>query len=257
MKSSPCYLASLVLVLAALVAVAPPARADAAADAIRLHGDFDLLLGRYVEGLAVDYAAWTASPDDVVALDCYLDELTALDPADWPQADALAYWINLYNAVTVKLILDNYPLASIKDLGGFLKKSPWKRKLVTVAGRELTLNDIENDIIRPTFADPRIHFALNCASQGCPPLQAAAYRPGSISAQLDAACKLAMNSDRWVRVAGGKVELTKIFDWYAGDFEVDGGSVLAFINRYRDEPLTGDPGDFSFMSYDWSLNRVQ
>ena len=249
MKLLQYYLVSLTLVSVAL--------AGGAQEAVELHGDYDRLLGQYVEGLSVDYAAWTASPDDVAALDRYLDELTAMDPAAWPQADGLAYWINLYNAVTLKLILDNYPLESIKDLGGFLKKSPWKRKLVTEAGRELTLNDIENDIIRPAFADPRIHFALNCASKGCPPLRAAAYLPGTISEQLDAACTLALNRDRWVRVEGGKVELTKIFDWYADDFEVDGGSALTFINRYRDEALPAGTGGFSFMSYDWSLNQVQ
>ena len=108
-----------------------------------------------------------------------------------------------------------------------------------------------------TTADPRVHFALNCASKGCPPLQAGAYLSGTLSEQLHVACRLAMNRDRWVRVDGDKVELTRIFDWYADDFEVDGGSVLMFINSYRDEALPVGTGDFSYMSYDWSLNQVQ
>jgi hypothetical protein len=161
----------------------------------------------------------------------------------------------MYNAVTVRLILDNYPLKSIKDLGGFLKTSPWKRDLVTVAGRKLSLDEIENAIIRPEFGDPRIHFALNCASVGCPPLQPRAYRAADLPAQLDHACRQALNDEGWVRVDGDEIHVTAIFDWYGDDFRHDGGSVRAFIDRYRATPLP--EGKISFMSYDWSLNRAR
>ena len=242
-----------------LLVVAAGARFSAAAtpnQAGPLHAEFSRLLGTYVQDNLVNYAGWTANAEDTAALGRYVDQLAALDPAEWPADDALAYWINLYNAVTLRLILDNYPLDSIKDLGGFLKKSPWKRDLVTVGDRTLTLNDIENDIIRPGFGDPRIHFALNCASVGCPPLGKEAFVPDKLSDQLDAACRLAMNRDQWVRVAGNKVELTRIFDWYGGDFTADGGSVPEFIKRYRTEPWPSGEPKISFMSYDWSLNEA-
>ncbi len=224
--------------------------------AAALHVDFSRLLDTYVRDNLVNYAAWAAHAEDKAALGRYVDQLSALDPAEWPADHALAYWINLYNAVTLRLILDNYPLDSIKDLGGFLKTSPWKRELVTVGDRDLNLNNIENDIIRPDFGDPRIHFALNCASVGCPPLGREAFVPDQLSVQLDAACIVAMNHDRWVRVTGDTLELTKIFDWYGEDFTEKGSSVLEFIRRYRTGPLPAGKPEISFMSYDWSLNET-
>lgn len=241
--------------VATLILGALPSQADDAQDADQLHAAYGQLLGRYVEGLGVDYVAWIGSERDVDALRAYVRDLTALDPAGWPHDDGLAYWLNLYNAVTVQLIVDNYPLDSIKDLGGFLKTSPWDRKLVTVAGRELSLNMIENDIIRPEFGDPRIHFAVNCASIGCPPLQPDAYRAATLSDQLDAACRQALNHERWVRTAGDKLEVTKIFDWYKDDFAEDGGSIRSFIARYHEGSLPD--GKIEFMDYDWSLNQVR
>ena len=221
-----------------------------------LHADFSRLLETYVQDHLVKYSAWKANAQDVAALGHYVDQLAAMDPAGWEDADALAYWINLYNAVTLRLILDNYPLESIKDLGGFLKSSPWKKELVTVGGRALTLNGIENDIIRPEFGDPRIHFALNCASVGCPPLGQEAYFPDRLSEQLDAACSWAMNHDQWVRQDGDKLLLTKIFDWYGKDFTADGASVLEFIKRYRTEFVPEGEPKIDFMPYDWSLNEA-
>jgi hypothetical protein len=246
-----------ILILVSLVFAATATPAAGPEDAARLHGDYESLLKQYVVGLGVDYAAWKADAGDAAALGHYVDELAALDPADWPRADGLAYWINMYNAVTLRLILDHYPLDGIKEIGGFMKKSPWKRKLVTVAERKLTLNDIENDIIRPTYRDPRIHFALNCASIGCPPLGAEAYLPDALSAQLDAACRLALNRERWVRVEGDEINLTKLFSWYREDFEADGGSIRAFVDRYREVELPPDSRDFEFMPYDWSLNSAE
>lgn len=229
---------------------------DHAGQVTILNTEYNRLLGEYVFDHLVDYNAWTANKADKSALDQYVDQMAALDPAAWPRDEALAYWLNLYNAVTLQLVLNNYPLGSIKDIGGFMKKSPWKRELVTVGGRVLTLNNIENEVIRPTFHEPRIHFALNCASLGCPPLAQAAFDAEHLSAQLDAACRLALNQERWVKVVGDKVLLTKIFDWYRTDFESDGGSVLGFIRRYRTEPLPKGEPKVEFMSYDWHLNRA-
>ncbi len=228
----------------------------AAAQSPDLHAEFNRLLGTYVQQNLVNYAGWSAHAEDKAALDTYVATLAGQDPTEWPRDEALAYWINLYNAVTLKLILDNYPLDSIKDLGGFMKTSPWKRKLITVAGRELTLNNIENDVIRPTFGDPRIHFALNCASVGCPPLANEAYAAARLSDQLDAACRLALNRDQWVSVDGDKLMLTKIFDWYGQDFQTDGSTVLDFIKQYRTQPIPAGEPKIGYMAYDWSLNQA-
>jgi len=251
-SASRLFIVSLLIwATSAAAASAPPAAAAAP-----LHAEFSRLLSTYVQDHLVDYDAWCAAPADVAALHDYVNNLAALDPADWPRDDALAYWLNLYNAVTLRLILDNHPLESIKDIGGLLKKSPWKRKLVTVGGRELTLNDIENNIVRPTFKDPRVHFALNCASMGCPPLASAAFLPATLDAQLDAGAKLAMNGARWVEVQGQDLNLTKIFDWYGKDFGPDEAAILAFIRRYRDTPLPNGKLKLHYVAYDWSLNQV-
>jgi len=245
---APALLA--VALLSAAACSAPPEEADP------LHARYSELLATYVQSNLVDYDAWAQNPEDLAALAGYVEGLAALDPVDWPRDNALAYWLNLYNAVTLRLVLDNYPLESIKDLGGFMKSSPWKRELVTVAGRELTLNQIENDIIRPTFGDARIHFALNCASLGCPPLVPEAYVADRLSAQLDGACRLALNQDRWVLVVDQKLKLTKIFDWYGQDFTADGGTVLDFIRHYRTKALPSGTPKIDYLSYDWALNRV-
>ena len=223
--------------------------------AIQLHGEYGDLLERYVRDGGVDYACWINEEGSVEALDDYIEALTVLDPTDWPTDDGLAYWINLYNAVTVQLILKNYPIDSIKDIGGLFKKSPWKRELVTVGARTLTLNDIENEIIRPTFREPRIHFALNCASVGCPTLQPKPYLPESMDSDLDSASTAAMNGEQWVSVHGNEVKLSKIFNWYKDDFAATG--VLGFINRYRIGNEINSEARISYLDYDWSLNRVK
>jgi len=254
-RSLPFFL---ILTMGLGLTLAPhPAQAGGPVEtALELHNRYDALLQEYVVGFGVDYSRWVANREDVSALRRYVTELTSLDPETWTSDEQLAYWLNLYNAVTVSLILDNYPLESIKDLGGFMKKSPWKRDLVSVAGRDLSLNDIENKIIRPIFQDPRIHFALNCASVGCPPLNAGAYFPTTLSDQLDAACSRALNEEQWVRVEENQVFLTKIFEWYADDFKLDGGSVLGFISSYRNSDLVEDEMDVKIMEYDWSLNET-
>ncbi|MEZ4647976.1 MAG: DUF547 domain-containing protein [Candidatus Eisenbacteria bacterium] len=223
-------------------------------DAVRadaLHAHFGVLLERYVHGFGVDYPGWAGSETDLARLDDYVHSLTALDPKGWPSDDRKVYWINLYNAATLRLVLANYPVDSIKDIGG-LFSSPWKRDVVTVAGSPLTLDAIENEILRPEFHDPRVHFALNCASIGCPPLLAGAYHAAQIGEQLDKSCRRTLNDDRWVRADTDGIRVTKIFDWYKGDFDEGGGSVRAFIDRYRRTPLPS--GKIEFLSYDWSLN---
>lgn len=234
----------------------------ARADATQAWGE---LTARYVvDERWVDYAAWHASDDDRRALGAVVDAFEAVDPAALARDDRLAFWINLYNAATVELVLENHPVASIKDIdGGGLFGSPWKIERVTVAGRALTLDQIEHEIIRPEFGDPRIHFAVNCASVGCPPLASEAYVGARLDAQLDAACRRALNDPTWVDLSGctgsygdGTIRLTKLFDWFRDDFGGD-DAVRDFIATYRPADafrLRNTTCTLEYDDYDWRLN---
>ncbi|MAF27103.1 MAG: DUF547 domain-containing protein [Gemmatimonadota bacterium] len=240
------------MVLIGIVAAAAPSvDASEAFD----HAPFDELLSEYVAADGVDYEAWSASSTDLAALDSYIASVAAKDPATLSGDAALAAWINLYNALTLQLILTHYPLDGIRDL-----RKPWDRKLVTVAGQERTLNDIEHGIIRKTFSEPRIHFAVNCASKGCPPLRPGAYTADALDAQLEeqTIAFLRTAPDNFMDEKGD-LHLSKILDWYAGDFEKAAGSVASFVGRYREDVSRAlDSGKVRVRheSYDWSLNRV-
>lgn len=231
-----------------------PPVADVAPPPADLHADFSRLLGAYVVPAGVRYAAWRAHPADREALAAYVRRLEAQDPAAWPRKDALAYWINLYNATTLRLVLDNYPLKSIKDLD-----APWSRPRVTVAGRSYALDAIENEVIRPTFREPRVHFALNCAAIGCPPLRPAAYTADSLDHQLNRSCRAAMHDTRFLKADGSKFRISKIFEWYRDDF-VDAMGVREFISRYVPDHVARKLTDMSyrvsFLDYDWRLNAA-
>lgn len=221
-----------------------------------LHRPFDVLLQKYVVIDKVRYAAWHANKEDLNALTSYVDALEAARPSTMERDPALAFWINLYNSATLELVLGHYPLASIKEID-----SPWKQKVVTVEGKPLSLDDIENQVIRPTFKDARIHFALNCASIGCPPMAAHAYSGARLVEQLDANCRAALKDPRWLALEGRKLRLTKIFDWYGDDFKNWAGGVRVFAAKYapaelataiQDPKTSIDIGD-----YDWKLNRAE
>lgn len=225
-----------------------------------VHEPYEVLLQKYVKGFGFDYAALAKSDADKKALSAYVDALEALNPYDMQRSEAFAYWINLYNAATLELVIQNYPLKSIKDIGGIFK-SPWKRKVVTVAGKELTLDNIEHDIMRPTFKDARLHFAVNCASIGCPPLSNRAYVAETLNAQLDAASKAALNDERWVRISDGRLELSKLFDWFKDDFAETSGSVRKYLATYVSEDKKAAVLDASnkikYKGYDWKLNSAE
>lgn len=227
---------------------------------VSLHAPFTQLLSRYVVGDKVRYAAWKANADDLRALSTYVDALEAARPSSFEPKAGLAYWINLYNAATLELVLGRYPVASIKDIGSTFK-SPWKKKVVKVEGRELSLDEIENEIVRPTFKDARVHFALNCASLGCPPIRGAAYEPDSLDSELDQNCRRALADARWFSLEGNRARLTKIFDWYGGDFEAWAGGVRAFVAKYGPSVSARSIEDakisIEFMDYDWALNRAE
>ncbi len=251
--------------LAALIALVllAPVRVVAGGAAVPDHADYDALLRKYVAGDGVRYAAWHANTADRGLLSRYVArmqtaDVSALAGSKGGREAQLAFWLNLYNATTLDLVLGSYPVKSIKDLGA--PKSPWERELVTVEGRKLSLNAIENDVIRPTFQDPRIHFALNCAAKSCPPLRKGAYLPDSLSRQLDEQTKSFLADERFTRFDGKTLVLSKIFEWYAKDFETAAGSTIAWVRPYVASLAALPAGakvDVKYADYDWSLNEAR
>lgn len=226
------------------------------------HRDWTDFLSRYVapdaEGVnRVAYGRVTQSDRD--RLDRYLAELQAVDPADLTRDQQLAYWINLYNAVTVDVVLENYPVASIRDIkDGPFSIGPWNRPLVQVAGEVLSLNDIEHRIIRPTFDEPRIHYALNCAAVGCPNLMDRAWRSETLERDFATAERAYINDPRGVRfdARGGPI-LSKIYIWFREDFGPDEQAVLAYIGTVAEPELQAriqEAQRIRAYQYDWALN---
>ncbi len=211
------------------------------------HSQFDTLLKKYVDanGL-VDYKGFA---NDRTLLNSYLDQLAELDPTnDWSVQELLAYYINLYNAVTIELILDNPNVKSIKDIDG-----PWTKGRARVGNRELSLGGIENGILRK-MNEPRIHFAINCASISCPPLLREAYTAGKINEQLEKATTQFINSDKNT-ITATKAELSSIFKFYTKDFYINGNeSLIPYINSYS-ETETNPTTTVTFKDYNWELNN--
>lgn len=226
------------------------------------HRDWSAFLARYVAADAngvnrVDYGA--VSQADRARLEGYLVDLQAVDPAQLTRDRQLAYWINLYNAVTVDVVLENYPVSSIRDItNGPLSFGPWDRPLVQVSGQSLTLNDIEHRIIRPTFDEPRIHYALNCAAVGCPNLMDRAWQANTLERDLAAAEHAYVNDPRGVRFdEQGRLTLSKIYIWFREDFGPNQKAVIAAIAPAADPALRARLQDTSRVSkyeYDWALN---
>ena len=194
------------------------------------------------------------SSNDKYDLDRYIRKLTATDPRRYNKDEQFAYWVNLYNALTVQLILDNYPLKSITKLGGLFSFGPWDEKLVTINGNNLSLNDIEHRILRPIWNDPRIHYVVNCASLGCPDLQPTAFTASNSEKLLELSASRFINSAKGVRVSGDNVRLSSIYDWYSVDFGST-SNLQKHLNRYRQ----GQPVQLNKVSYDydWALNEVR
>ena len=196
--------------------------------------------------------------DDRQPLDDYVDMLVAQDPLKLNRLEQKSYWINLYNAATVRLILNNYPLKTITKLGESRTDfGPWNDYAVTVNGIDLSLNDIEHRIIRPLYNDYRIHFAVNCASIGCPNLAPVAFTGNELDQQLDAASREFLSHPRGLEITGDTLNLSKLFDWYAVDFGSNETEVIATLARHTDDEtrnaLTNFKGTTNY-EYDWSLN---
>ena len=202
----------------------------------------------------------TVSDADKAGLKAYIDALEAVDPTRLTEDEAFAYWVNLYNAVTIDVILDNYPVKSIKALGSF-KSGPWNKKLVTVNGEGLTLNNIEHDILRKFFDEPRVHYAVNCASIGCPNLAVEPYTGADLDAQLEKSARAYVNDPRGVTITSdGKVVLSKIYKWFKEDFGSSQSMILAHVRRYADDDLRAKLADVKKINgyeYDWGLNDAK
>ena len=194
-------------------------------------------------------------------LSAYIESMAMVRIDEFNAQEQLAYWINLYNALTVSVILENYPVTSIRKIGGsFFAPGPWNQTVVSVKGQDLTLNDIEHRIIRPVFADKRIHYAVNCASIGCPNLSPAVYQGATLGEQLDAAACEFIRHPRGVQISGDKLRLSSIYKWYIEDF---GDSVEA-LKPHLAECLDPEVAERLLQletgfgkvkyQYDWKLN---
>ena len=218
------------------------------------HDQWTSLLQTYVSPTGnVDYKG---IKEHEAELDAYLEVLSKNHPtSEWDKNDHLAFWINAYNAFTVKLIVKNYPVVSIKDLGGSIYKvnTPWDEKFIHIGEETYDLNNIEHGIIRKEFNDPRIHFAVNCASISCPPLRNEAYVGSKLNAQLDDQAKRFINVPTKNKITKGKAQLSKIFTWFKGDFTASGLSIAEFINQYSEVKMTKKT-KVTYFDYDWNLN---
>lgn len=248
--------------------VASPEASAAGADP---NARFDDLLKRYVsshkDGVnRVDYARWKSMTGDVKALKDYVASLAAMRASSLARNDAFAYWANLYNAITLVVVLDRYPVKSIRDIksdGFFDPKAytgPWRSKRVTVEGKALSLDDIEHEIMRPTFKDPRVHYSVNCASFGCPNLPLNAWRGATLDADLDAAARDFVNHKRGVEIiATDRLRVSSIYKWFRDDFGKDDAAVIVHLRKYAAPDLAKRLEKVASIAedqYDWSLNST-
>lgn len=206
---------------------------------------WDTFLKKYVSSTGeVDYKSIQSNKKE---LDSIIKQFsTTKIVSSWNKNDQLAYWINAYNAFTIELIVNNYPIKSIQNLDG---GKTWDVKRITIDGKKYSLNNIENDIIRPQFKDARIHFAINCAARSCPPLKDGAFWGKTLELQLDEVTKKFINNPKYQNINPSKMILSKIFDWYAVDFS----DIITFINQYSTIKVN-KKASITFNKYDWSLN---
>ncbi|MEM9663746.1 MAG: DUF547 domain-containing protein [Bacteroidota bacterium] len=230
------------------------------------HGLFDAVLQAHVTDGYVDYAGLQASD----ALTPYLAQLAATDPSALSREGQLAFWMNAYNALTLKLVVDNYPTASILRLSPVgirgipfvipRVNSPFEVKVGEVGGQVRTLDEIEHDIIRPQFNEPRIHFAIVCAAVSCPPLRSEAYVADRLDEQLEDQARIFLNNPDKNRIPAreNKVEVSKIFKWFKEDFGDSDQALQAFLAPYFEGEVAAGlregAYDVGYTSYDWSLN---
>lgn len=208
------------------------------------------------DGIArLDYAAASRAE-----LRPWLDAYAATEPARLRPAAQFAFWCNLYNALTVDLVLEAWPVDSIKAVrGGLFRTGPWREEVVEVAGAALSLDDIEHGILRPVHGDPRVHYAVNCAALGCPNLAATPWAEATLDADLDAAARAFANHPRGVREEGGRLIVSSIYDWFQEDFGGSEAGVIRHLRAHADAGtaalLAGREG-YDDDAYDWAINAA-
>lgn len=214
---------------------------------------YNRLLGKYVTSGGVKYAEWKGNAADVQALQTVVDAIAKENVSALEKKQQLAFYINAYNAWILHEALAKYPTKSVKDaLFTF-----FTGRRLTVAGQQTSFNALEKETIRSKFGEPRVHFALNCASRSCPPLNREAFSGDKLDGQFEKLAKGYVNSERGVKYAADSktADLSKIFDWYKDDFKSDGGA-LAFINKRRGSQIPAD-AKISYQEYDWGLNEAK
>ncbi|MCK0188822.1 DUF547 domain-containing protein [Arenibacter sp. F20364] len=212
------------------------------------HSDWDKLLKKHVTKSGnVDYKGFA---QDIPALEQYLDYLAENGPNDQaPKPEKFAYYINLYNAATVKLVLDNYPIKSIKDI-----RNPWGKDIVQMGDENISLGDLEHKILRK-MDEPRIHFAINCASYSCPKLLNTAFTAANLEKLLEQTAIDFINDPKRNVLSKEKTSLSQIFNWYKKDF-TENGSLVDYINKYATQKLTANT-KISYLNYNWGLNETE
>lgn len=210
------------------------------------HSAWDGLLKKYVaDNGDVNYKGFKK---DAKLLYNYIGYLATKVPSEnWSKQEKLAYFINVYNANTIKLIIDNYPTKSIKDIS-----SPWSKNRIKIGGEDFSLSDIEHEILRK-MDEPRIHFAINCASVSCPKLLNSAYTSENVAQLLDKATKGFIANSKKNIISEHRLQLSKIFQWYKSDFTKN-GSLIDYINQYSKVKIQKN-ATISFLDYDWNLNE--
>ena len=220
------------------------------------NGLYGELLKKHVRDGRVDYAGFKT---EEVKLDRYLKILENVDPGILSRNEQFAFYINAYNAWTIKLILSGYPgVTSIKDLGSLLK-SPWKKKIVRIDGKVITLDHVEHEILRPRYKDPRVHFAINCAAKSCPPLRPEPFNGNILDRQLEDSTRSFINNPQSYRLDDSELYVSRIFKWFSEDFNED---IFGFFLKYATGNLKKELKSKSerivvqYLEYDWSLNEV-
>lgn len=230
------------------------------------HASWQLFLDTYLmrDDFGQTYFAYAkVSKAEMLNLRSYIRYLESFDPLELNADEQKAYWINLYNAATVEVVLKAYPVKSIRNIGGsfggLVPSGPWKQDVVMVNNQALSLDDVEHGILRPKYLDHRIHYAVNCASMGCPNLAETAYTGDNIEQLLVEAEQDFVNHQRGVRFQGGRLIVSKIFDWYRDDFVENEEDLPKFLAQFAEPKLRAQLNAYNGRiryEYDWALNEV-